>query len=132
MDHFTFVVFTLIYLIVWEILFISDNYFGNICGTKFLQLYFYLFFHFTEFNIFAEIVRRNSKMRLLLDGHLYVKTNSHLERTYWRCIEHKRSKCPSRLSSKIINGYIMAKVNSGFHSHLKPVLELCFWIMFRV
>lgn len=75
------------------------------------------FIYFTEFNVFPEMETVCGRTYLIHDDHRFSKRFSKNGRTYWRCTVFNRFKCRARVVSKKINGWEMANINCGAHSH---------------
>lgn len=72
------------------------------------------------FNHFANVVEgKNGSEILMLHGHRYRRDGVGDQSKYWRCVFYDKTSCRARVSSRIINGYEMAKMRNNPHNH-KP------------
>lgn len=75
------------------------------------------FYLFVEFSISPEFVSISNRIYLIYEGHRFCKFNFYNGKTYWRCAAFKKLNCGARIISKQVNGWDMARIKNGIHSH---------------
>lgn len=74
-------------------------------------------FLIAEFPISPEFVAISNRIYLIHEGHRFCKFNFYNGKTYWRCAAFNKLNCGARIISKQINGWDMARIKNGTHSH---------------
>lgn len=76
---------------------------------------FFQYSQFSGFNIFA--VLDGIGRTLFHNGYRYHKNCSNGGRIHWKCITYKHTKCKGRVSTCLINGYVMMRDTQPSHNH---------------
>lgn len=74
----------------------------------------------TGYSTIAQYERYGTKRALIFDGHRFHKNRQTEKSTHWVCAQYHRFKCLARVTTRIIGGYEMMKVNCGIHTHGAP------------
>lgn len=82
---------------------------------------FFLNLFVSGFSVFAKL--NETRTFLCHDGFRYGRNRVSGDMTYWKCCEYHSTKCKGRVSTRIINGYEMMRMNNPHHNHERRIME---------